>query len=263
MSRPPRTPPIVLVLLVLSAGGCRSSADTSQPVVSLPGGLVRIGNSAEALRRFRLMFPALSDRVFEAELPQRTVTIAPFTIDRHEVTNEAFSRFVAANPAWRRHGGTSAVLPDTYLQHWPDGAYPAALARHPVVNVPWQAVDAYCRWRNGRLPTEAEWEYAARGGLPDRHFPWGDDPPDPSRANYVASGFETTVRAGSYPPNGYGIYDMSGNVWEWTNSCNDKGECQRRGGSLFSNGPNARCAIDSVRPRDFREDSQGFRCCSG
>lgn len=235
-------------------------------MVSLPGGTVRIGNSAEALRRFRLMFPALSDRVFEAELSQRTVTIAPFTIDRHEVTNEAFSLFVAANPAWRRHGGTSATLSNAYLQHWPDGAYPAALARHPVVNVPWPAADAYCRWRNGRLPTEAEWEYAARGGLPDRHFPWEDGPPDPSRANYGASGFGTTVRTGSYPPNGYGIYDVSGNVWEWTAdrwSPETSSATERyviRGGSWGGAPVNLRAAYrDSHRATDAR-DFVGFRC---
>jgi formylglycine-generating enzyme required for sulfatase activity len=219
----------ILSLLLLSA--CRS-------IVSLPGGTVRIGTSAEELQRFRAMHPRLSDRLFEAEQPERMVAIAPFAIDQHEVTNEAFARFARTS-------------------------FDRARARHPVVNVTWQQADGYCRWRRGRLPTEAEWEYAARGGRERQIFPWGDDPPDPAKANYAASGLRTTTPAGSYPPNGYGLHDMSGNVWEWTAGRWPGGGEARyviRGGSWGGAPVNLRVAYrDSHRAADARE-FVGFRC---
>jgi sulfatase modifying factor 1 len=100
---------------------------------------------------------------------------------------------------------------------------------HPVVQVSWNDAQAYAQWAGGRLPTEVEWEHAARGGLNDVMFPWGDDKPDdrgfhpcniwqgkfPSH-NTGSDGYLTTAPARSFPSNGYGLYNIVGNVWEWT-----------------------------------------------
>jgi formylglycine-generating enzyme required for sulfatase activity len=87
--------------------------------------------------------------------------------------------------------------------------YPTGYEQHPVVLVSWHDTQAYCEWAGGRLPTEAEWEKAAHGGLDEKRYPWGDEI-DPSLANYDNRDGTTPVE--SYPPNGYGLYDMAGNV---------------------------------------------------
>ena len=89
---------------------------------------------------------------------------------------------------------------------------------HPIVRVKWEQADAYCRWAGGRLPTEAEWEYAARGGRPELKFPWGNRVTHED-ANYRGTGWEDawsyTSPRGSFRPNRWGLYDMAGSVWEW------------------------------------------------
>ena len=147
------------------------------------------------------------------EQPVHTVHVDGFFMDTHEVTNAQFKAFVDANPEWGKidHGFS---IYGSYLSHWSGTDYPAGKADHPVVWVSWYAAMAYAEWAGKRLPTAAEWEYAARGGLAGQKYPWGDDELTPAHANYGENIGDTTP-VGQYAANGYGLYDMAGNVWEW------------------------------------------------
>ena len=158
----------------------------------------------------------------------------------------------------------------------------------PVVEVTWYDAMAYAQWARKRLPTEAEWEMAARGGLVGKRFPWGDEDPDDKMANYYGANVGKTTPVGQYPENGYGLHDMAGNVWEWcldeyqkdfyktspqenpltggnlsnllTNYKEIKTARVLRGGSwgVYPYALRAACRGDD-RP-DFRGDFKGFRC---
>jgi formylglycine-generating enzyme required for sulfatase activity len=147
---------------------------------------------------------------FPAERPVHEVFLEAFYLSTCPVTNAQYQRFVAET------GHRVPYLDDNRMQsdNWDreKRMYPPGGAQHPVTLVSWQDAQAYCVWAGGRLPTEAEWEKAARGGLAGKLYPWGDEI-NPGLANYDNRTGTTPV--GSYPPNDYGLCDMAGNVWEW------------------------------------------------
>jgi formylglycine-generating enzyme required for sulfatase activity len=159
-----------------------------------------------------------SDEGDDNEQPVHTVRLDAFWIDRTEVTNQQFADFLNGEGTHTKGGATWLYLDDEDCpielagdEYQPKSGY----ADNPVVEVTWFGADAYCQWAGGRLPTEAEWEYAARG--PDaRQYPWGDSAPDCDRANYQGcAGGATGV--GSHPAGASwcGAMHMAGNVWEW------------------------------------------------
>jgi len=218
-------------------------------MVRIPGGTFRMG----------------SDHHYPEEAPAHRVSVDPFWIDRMPVTNSQFKAFVNAtghvttaevppDPAdypgalpEMLYAGSLVFAPPprvTDLRDWsqwwnfmkganwrrPYGPRTniRGLDDHPVVHVAYEDAEAYARWAGMELPTEAEWERAARGGLEGAEFAWGDDfkPGGKPMANtwqgrfpwenLLEDGFEGTAPVGSFPPNGYGLFDTAGNVWEWT-----------------------------------------------
>ena len=157
----------------------------------------------------------------EDEAPAHDVTLAAYSIDRFPLTNAQYAEFLNAVKA---SPSTSANLfdfddPDARIhrrgERWTaDTGYD----NHPVVEVPWAGAVAYCKYRSKRLPTEAEWEKAARG-TDARRYPWGNGLPNRDRARY-ASGYNETAPVDAYPGGAspYGVRDMSGNAWEWVSS---------------------------------------------
>ena len=184
-------------------------------MVLVPGGAFGMGTAAADLAQVQQAFGVRHADLMAPEVPRHIVRVDPFWLDATPVTNAAFKRFVDAEPAWAPGHAPSRLHNGEYLRHWQGGEPPSGLADHPVVYVTWYAAMAFARWAGKRLPTEAEWECAARGGQDSSVFPWGSDPPDPSRANYGASGLDTTTPVRRYPPNPYGLYDLAGNVWEY------------------------------------------------
>ena len=147
---------------------------------------------------------------FDDEKPVHTVYVDAFYLDKYEVTNAQFKAFVDANPQWGKDRIPRNYHNGAYLKHWPGNSYPRRAGNYPVEHVSWYAAMAYAQWAGKRLPTEAEWEKAARGGLDGKTYPWGNAI-DASKANYAV----LLKTVGRYPPNGYGLYDMAGNVAEW------------------------------------------------
>lgn len=206
-----------------------------------------------------------SEQFYPEELPLRAVEVSPFWIDRHPVTNAQFAAFVAATgyrtlaekaldiglyeglaPEEAAPGSLvfhrtpepvdlsdhslwwTFVYGASWQQPLGPGSSTAGTENHPVVHVALADAEAYCRWAGKSLPTEAEWEFAARGGLAAAEYAWGDElsPGGAQLANYwqgafpysnlLLDGYERTSPVGAFPPNGFDLLDMIGNVWEWT-----------------------------------------------
>ena len=146
----------------------------------------------------------------------RTVYVNAFFMDRYEVTNAQYKQFIDANPQWGKDRIESWCHDGDYLKHWNGNDYPIEKANHPVAWVSWYAAMAYAGWAGKRLPTAAEWTQAARGDLVGQKYPWtwGGSFTIFSPEAYNENG-GSTMPVGKYSPNGYGLYDMGGNVSEW------------------------------------------------
>jgi iron(II)-dependent oxidoreductase len=157
----------------------------------------------------------------EDERPQHRVELAEFFIDRTKVTNAQFGRFLNAVGPLGPKGEKYFDIEDNDARvHRRDGRWQAddGFENHPVVEASWYGAWAFCRWEGKRLPTEAEWEKAARG-TDGRKYPWGNDPPDRARAHYGA-GWNDLVPVGRFAKgvSPFGALDMAGNGWEWVSS---------------------------------------------
>jgi len=222
----------------------RSGTDPRDRMIAMQGGTFLMGTD---------YVDAFPD---DGEGPVREVTLDPFWIDRHPVTNGLFSQFieetgyrteaerfgwsfvfwahipkerfyelvvdtVAAAPWWCKVPGANWRNPEG------PGSAIKSRGNHPVVHVSWNDALSFCEWSGQRLPTEAEWEYAARGGLVQKLYPWGDKlrPDGKHRCNIWQGefprhdtgddGYTGTCPVDAFPPNGYGLYSTTGNTWEW------------------------------------------------
>lgn len=268
------------------------------PLVSLPGGEFWMGEDRPEIAR-------PSDR----EGPVREVDVAPFAISATTVTNAQFAAFVQATGylteaerfgwsyVFHKHltaknrnalRGTAGVAPwwvgiDGACWHRPEGPGSNLKKRDefPVVHISWNDAEAFCRFAGARLPTEAEWEYAARGGFERKVFPWGDDllpkgkngKPD-HRMNVWqgkfpdldtgADGHTNAAPARSYPANGFGLFNMTGNVWQWCADWFDDAATVRamRGGSFLCHASYCnryRCAARTANTPDSTSSHCSFR----
>jgi formylglycine-generating enzyme len=206
-----------------------------------------------------------SNNHYPEEAPAHLASVGAFWMDQYAVTNGQFAQFVDATgyvtsaervpnakdypgakpemlqPAsvvfhkapgrvdLRNHYNWWAYVPGANWRH-PEGPQSSIEGKeqHPVVHVAWEDAEAYAKWANKELPTEAQWEFAARGGLDGAIYAWGNEfAPDGKQMantwqgefpwqNLLTDGYEATAPVGQFPPNGYGLYDMIGNVWEWT-----------------------------------------------
>lgn len=213
---------IVCVFLVLSgnlsfvAGQAlnKIKADKS-PMVLIPGATFKMGTDMADIPKLQEIFKIRRAEIFAEETPRHEVKINSFYLDRYEVTNADFSNFLDKNPVWRKDRIPAEFHNGKYLQFWNGNKFEKAKENHPVVFVSWYAAVAFCQSQGKRLPTEAEWEFASRGGLSGKAFPWGDKPADKTMVNFGESEIGAATVVGSYPANGYGLFDMAGNVWEF------------------------------------------------
>jgi formylglycine-generating enzyme required for sulfatase activity len=225
--------------------------------VAIPGGTFMMGSKDGKMK----------------EGPVHQVTLSPFCIDKTEVTVAAYRACVEARDC-------KTPKAEAFGCTWGK----SGMDQHPINCVDWSEAKAFCEWANGRLPTEAEWEFAARG-TDGRKYPWGPQDPAPSRLNMGGKddGWEYTAPVGSYPRGAspFGVLDMAGNVWEWTadacepyrsgaetnpvRSSPDASSLRVfRGGSWHDNAPSwVRTAFRNGSSPGYRIDYLGFRCARG
>ena len=170
------------------------ASDRAGLMVLIPAGEFTMGRTRLTADDKTNMRP----RVLLDDRPARTVKLDAYSIDVYEVTNRDYARFV------RMKGHPPP-------RHWMNGEIPKGEEPFPVFNVDWEDASAYCEWAGKRLPTEAEWERAARGGLQGMDYPWGDKA-DAKKARYNSA---EPGPVGAFPSNGFGLYDLAGGVSEW------------------------------------------------
>ena len=196
--------------------GFASAEQGRSAMVLIPGGSFQMGTDTASLASLVAHYPDFPPDFFLQETPAHAVLLHPFYLDRTEVPVSAFAEFVRAHPEWSRSRIPSTATNGKYLSTWADDRPPVGSDSLPVNFITWYAATAYCASVAKRLPTEAEWEYAALGGQRGDVFPWGTTPPTARDANWDESGIHAPVAVAHYAPNAYGLYDLAGNVWEYT-----------------------------------------------
>jgi formylglycine-generating enzyme required for sulfatase activity len=236
--------------------------------VAVSGGSFMMGTAESKVEALMARFSSKRRELFASELPSHQVALRAFFIDRTEVTNASFKAFLDGHKEWSREHVPAERHNGEYLKAWADGSYPAGEADLPVTWITWHAAAAYCESVGKRLPTEAEWEFAAGGGLA-AEFPWGDEAPDATRANWSGTKIGKPSRVGDFPT-AHGLYDMAGNVWEftadaWKDSYSDTapaspGRRVIRGGSFGGSPVNLRVRYRDSHPEPGAGPHVGFRC---
>jgi formylglycine-generating enzyme required for sulfatase activity len=263
---------VTVMFFVLLGGSCTSKNNSSIPkkfgstMVSKKDGMVLVYVPAGE-------FSMGSDNGNSDETPVHKVTLDAFWIDQTEVTNAMYAKCVA--------DGGMCPPPSAIRSEKRDDYYGVSeFDNYPVVYVNWSQASAYCSWAKRRLPTEAEWEKAARG-TDGRTYPWGDESPNANLLNYKANVGDTT-EGGKYPDGAsiYGAYDMAGNVWEWVNDWYGKTYYKNspasnplgpdtdvyrvyRGGSWKGDDNSVRSGYRYGSGPSGTSDEIGFRCATG
>jgi len=236
---------------------------SASPQVSVPAGKFTFGTTEEQFQSFvthsLVNFPGMVEKLRKTfVIPPRQIDLPEFKIDQFEVTNEQYRQFVAAT-------GYQPADMTNYLKHWSSGtSYPSWAGTFPVVWISQEDAQAYCKWRGGRLPTEEEWEKAARG-TDGRMFPWGNQYPSRDTTNF---GFGTKraepVGNRTEDKSPYQVYDMGGNVAEITASTVKGGPAPLiviKGGSFMSGGRGAAAYKRTLLPGvSVRNETTGCRC---
>jgi formylglycine-generating enzyme required for sulfatase activity len=237
-------------------------------MVHFAGGTFTMGTDPERIDELMVRFNVRRREILLSELPAHSMTVRAFFIDRAEVTNGAFKTFLDGHPDWTRERISPGRHNGDYLKTWTVGSFPVGESELPATFITWGAAVAYCESIGKRLPTEAEWEFAAGGGKA-AEFPWGDEMPDKTRANWSGTGLGKPAIVGSFAPSAAGLYDMAGNVWEFVqdkwrdNYGTTKVSPDRRvirGGSFEGAPVNLRVRYSDSHPETGAGPHVGFRC---